>query len=126
MNTQIREEQFKEFAQELKENGFRVYVPKDHPSTYGCFVKDDKIGYCEISDFGGWNFGTVHKPCHECGTGYSIHRDVSNPTPKMANDCFCLAPNWASSSDIRAIKKYKDWNDYATGSISGIVKKVEL
>ncbi len=89
------------------------------------------IGYVERGDYG-FNFATVHKPCRECGTGFQVHREIDyHPGEtaemlKMATDCLILAPHWASSADIQAIKKYKNWEDYTSQPINNITPKVEI
>ena len=113
-----------EFIKELKAAGFEVYAPAEM-TTYCNFVKDDKIGYVERGDYG-FNFGSVHKPCRECGTGFSIHREIVIPTVEMAEDSFVLAPHWASRSDIQAVKKYKNWEDFMSNSMNQITPKVKV
>jgi len=109
MNNEVKEQQLKEYAEVLKQNGFDVYMPVKS-ATYCHFVKDDKIGYVEASDWG-FNFSSVHKPCRECGTGFSIHREVFTPTVQMAIDCFVIAPNWGINY-CKVVNKYKSWEDY--------------
>ena len=104
------------FINELKDNDYQVYVPSNF-TTYFHFVKNDKIGYVELTA-NGYNFSTVHKPCRECGTGYSIHREIAIPTIEMANDCFVLAPGWVARDDVKAIKKYKNWDEYANSNLN--------
>ena len=103
---------YKEFIEELKSNGYKVYSPSE-TATYCYFVKGDKIGYLE-NGCGGMHFGSVHKPCSECGTGFGIHREIHSPTIEMAEDCLSLAPHWASVRDRQSVKKYKSWEDYTT------------
>ncbi len=124
MRTETKRDQLLEFVKELKNKGFKVYAPAE-VTTYCNFVKDDKIGYVERGDYG-FNFGTVHKPCRECGTGFSIHREVNYPTVEMAGDCLALAPHWADRSMAEAVKKYKNWEDYMSNPINKITPKVEL
>ena len=111
MKTETKRAELLEFAKELKGAGYKVYSPVN-TTTWCHFVKDDKIGYV---DYGGWgfNFSSVHRPCRECGTGFGIHRNVT-PTVAMAEDCLIFAPSWASGIDRQAIKKYKNWEDYAS------------
>ena len=123
MNTETKKAQLLEFVEELKNNGFKVYTP-GNLTTYCHFVKDDKIGYVERGDYG-FNFGSVHKPCRECGTGYSIHREVNCPTVEMAADCLVYAPHWATGKDWQAIQKYKNWEDYTNQSTNRIIPEVE-
>jgi hypothetical protein len=124
MNDTAKKEKLLEFAQVLKNNGFKVYAPEKY-TTYCNFVKDDKIGYCEVNDWGSFNFSTVHKACRECGTGYSMHREVC-PEVKMAEDCFVMAPDWANSQDFKAIRKYKNWEEYVSEPINRLLRVVEL
>ena len=115
MNEIVKTQELKEFIKVLKENGFKVYAPKKM-STYCHFVKNGNIGYVERGDFG-FNFSSVHKPNKGCGTGYSIHRDVYEPTIKKAEDCFCVQLN---------VKKYKDWEDYLKSPINRIIETEEV
>ncbi len=124
MDTNTKRDQLLEFVEELKGRGYKVYAPTNI-TTYCHFVKDDKIGYLERGDYG-FNFGTVHKPCRECGTGYSIHREIGNPTVEMAEDCLALAPHWASREDMQAIKKYKNWEEYTSSPLNKWSSQVEL
>ena len=113
MKEETKRGQLLEFVKELKDNGFKVYAPAK-VTTYCNFVKYDKIGYVERGGYG-FNFGTVHKPCRECGTGFGMERETCNPTVQMAHDCLAEYPSWASGTDRQAVKKYKNWEDY-TGS----------
>ena len=124
MRTDIKQAHLLKFIKELKDNGFKVYAPSKGVTTYCHFVKDDRIGYVESSDWG-FNFGTVHKPCRECGTGYSIHRETY-PTVRMAEDSLTLAPHWATSEQMQAIKKYKSWEDYVNFPQNKWSSQVEL
>lgn len=124
MRTETKREQLLEFIEELKNKGYKVYAPAE-VTTYCNFVKDDRIGYVERGDYG-FNFGTVHKPCHECGTGFGMERETHNPTVQMAGDCLIIAPDWASSADIQAVIKYKNWEDFISYPVNKIIPKVEL
>lgn len=114
MLTTIKQQLLHDFIERLKNAGFKVYLSdgKVMPVTWCHFVKDDKIGYVESGDYG-FNFGTVHKPCRECGTGFGMERETHNPTIRMAEDCLIVAPSWARS-DIPYVKKYKDWQEYVS------------
>lgn len=101
-----------EYANLLKLNGFTVLVSKEHPFEWLYFEKDGKIGSVSRNHFFGFNFGTVHKPCQECGTGFGIDREVIKPTFKNADAALIHSPNWASSSQRKAVVKYKDVNDF--------------
>ena len=110
--------ELKEYVELLKNNGFTVYGVEG--SDFVKFTKDNKIGYVEFTEYG-FNFSTIHKPCRECGSGFSMHREVFNPTIQEALDCFKLAPNWAYERDIRAVKKYSSIEDYFSKDINKIL-----
>lgn len=112
-----------EYAELLKKEGFEVYAPEHANCTYFYFVKGVNIGYVQY-DMGSFSFSTVHKPCTSCGTGYSVERDVVNPTAKMAEYCFINRPHWADSKN--EVQKYKDWNEYINSPMNQIVKKVKI
>ena len=120
--------EFKDFTEQLKANGFKVYAPvpsKLFPKTTYCFfVKNDQIGY--MDEQLGFNFGTVHKPCRQCGTGFGIHRDISHPTIQMAEDSLIFAPSWSSGADRKAVVKYKNWEDYLKIRTNQIMKMEEI
>jgi hypothetical protein len=127
---QVKMKTMSEFIIELKESGFKVYTSdkKENPS-YIHFVKDDKIGYCQNSDFGMWSFSTVHKPCRECGTGFNVVDRIEYPTIKLAESCLVNIPQWAAHDrkySNGVVKKYKDWNDYIIQPINQILKQIEL
>ena len=69
-----------EYANLLQQNGFTVIVSKKHPFEWIYFEKDGKIGTVSPGNFYGLNFSSVHKPCRECGTGFSTDREVTEPT----------------------------------------------
>lgn len=123
-----------EFITELKGNGFSVYTSdtKENP-TYIYFVKDNKIGYCQINDFSYYSFSTVHKPCRRAGTGYNVYDETTEPTTQKAVACFVIIPRWATkrywgrnARKAPEITKYKSWDDYLNHPINQILNKREL
>ena len=117
-----REDALLQFAKELKQNGFDVYLPiVNHGHTWCHFVKDNNIGYVEYGRFG-WNFATVHKPSKQNGTGFSVYRDDCDPTIKKAMYCFCVCP-WQNHGKV---EKYKSWEDYMSKPVNNIIKKEKL
>ena len=108
----VKKEYLLEYINELKSKGFKIYAP-EKLTTYCNFVKEDKIGYVECSDWG-FNFCTVHKPCRECGTGFGVYREICDPSPQMAEDCFIFAPDWATPLDLKAVRKYSNVEEFLT------------
>ena len=107
--TQIKE--LTEFAQLLKDNGFTVLVSAKHPFEWLFFYKNGKFGTVGPDHFFNFNFGTVHKPCRECGTGYGTDRETGL-TIENANNALIFAPGWATPSDKKAIVKYKTIEEF--------------
>lgn len=103
-----------EFAQLLKDNGFTVLVSKKHSNPIGwmTFFKDGSFGHVSKERISGYHFSTVHKPCKECGTGYRMSDDFADLTIDNAIESLAFAPNWAAASDRKAIRKYKDVDDF--------------
>jgi len=120
MNKNLLSMELKEYANKLKENKFKVYFPEIENPNFCYFVKEDKLGYVENTQHG-FNFISVHKPTYANGTGYSIHREVFEPTIKHANDTFINRPIWASVNDD--IKKYLNWENFIKTSIYNITFK---
>lgn len=111
-NKKEQSEQLTAFCEVLKSNGFDVLRPAN--ADYNTWIKihkDGKFGAICCSYFGGFDFSTVHKPCRECGTGYSIEKE-SALTIKNAEKTLIFAPNWATGKEIAEIKKYKDITDF--------------
>lgn len=108
---QRQAEDLKTFSALLQENGFDVIVSAKHSFQWLFFHKDGKIGTVNADYFGGYNFGTVHKPCRECGTGFGTERET-DLTVENAKGALLHAPSWASRSDVAAIRKYKSIEDF--------------
>lgn len=99
-------------AAELKSNGFTVLIPnREEQSAWIKFYKNGHFGGIDCNYFGGFNFGTTHKPCRECGTGYGIEQGV-NLTIENAEKCLTKAPHWANPYDVKAIKQYTSVEDF--------------
>jgi hypothetical protein len=116
MTTQLTKEQvqiseLKEFAQELKDNGFTVLVSKKHPFKWLYFYKDGLFGNVNANHFFLYDFDTVHKPCRECGTGFGMIQNDAL-TIENANKSLSFAPQWAKRSQLNAIRKYTSIEDF--------------
>jgi len=115
-----------DMADKLKVEGMQVFYSPyndNRLSTYFFFTDGENIGYCQSGYFGGLRFSTVHKPCRECGTGFGLTDDpgLFEPTIQDAKQAFIIAPNWASSKDRQAVRKYKNWDEYTSSSINKIL-----
>ena len=120
----FKNELFNNFANFLLNNGFKIVVPSD-PSqwNYLHFEKDNKIGYCQLSDFKcGICFSTVHKGNKNCGTGFGLHdspfHGIESPTIEDVESAFIFAPNWAKRADRESVIKYKDLNEFLSNKIN--------
>lgn len=113
-NKPVVAENFEDFAQLLKDNGFTVLVSAncELPHTWMFFYKDGKFGHVSKERLSGYHFSTVHKPCRECGTGFRIGEDDEPLTIENANNSLAHAPHWAFPSQIKAIQKYTSLEDF--------------
>jgi hypothetical protein len=61
------------------------------------------------------SFSTVHKPCRECGTAFSIGNTYDYSEKNIldfAEKCLVVYPNWARPSDRSAVVKYNSLEEY--------------
>jgi hypothetical protein len=124
MKTIFKDELLNSFANQLLNNGFRLLVPVK-PSTYFHYEKDGKIGYCQVSYWGGLAFSTVHKPATGIGTGYGLHdgfHGIFEPTIKDAESAFIHSPKWAKSHEAARVVKYKSLEDYMSSTVNRIIE----
>jgi hypothetical protein len=133
MKNIFKDETFNEFANLLINNGFDILIP-EKPDTwnYLTFTKYNKIGYCQLSRYkSGVSFSTVHKPCREVGTGYGLDESSTGVEPTIENalKAFVFAPNWAKGNDLKAVVKYKDFQEYLDNSYTSkdrtIIKAIQ-
>lgn len=97
---------------DLKAKGLQVFGP-EKLTSYVWFTDGTRIGYVQYNNVGGVSFSTVHKPCKECGTGFAA---------QDAQAALGLAPHWASSGDVAAVRKYKDFEDFKTRNWQPLVQ----
>lgn len=114
---EIQRTELEQFAQELKKAGFTVMVSAKHPFKWLFFALGDNIGEVSAGNFFGFNFGTVHKPCRECGTGFQIGEREGPLTIGTAKEAaLTFAPNWAGSNDRAAVVKYSSVQEFINHS----------
>jgi hypothetical protein len=119
------EKELKDFIETLKKERFDIYIPAHTNNiTYCHFVKNDNIGYVQYDRICGFSFSSIHHSNQKTGTGFNIHREIINPTVSHAYDCFVHYPAWASSSDKKATKKYRNWDDFINVNTS--IHKIKI
>lgn len=106
--------QMKEFATKLKESGFTVLISKKHPFEWLHYEKNGNFGTVNPSYSFNFNFGTIHKPCRECGTGFSTDRERELTIENATNSLHI--PGWANRKDLEAVKQYKSVNEFISHS----------
>ena len=94
-----RREKFLEYANEIKNLGYTVFVCQDETFNYGYVINDkDQIGYFQLGDYGyGVRFSTKHKPAKGIGSGFSIDdwdECKTEMTREIVDRCFAVAPDW--------------------------------
>ncbi|MFQ5447813.1 MAG: hypothetical protein ACE5FF_12845 [Saprospiraceae bacterium] len=110
------------FIETLKANGFEVYASKANP-TFVIFTKENKLGYVECGEWG-FNFSTKHKPNKYSGTGYSVAREVDEPTIELALACFDRSPWRVGKLEDKAIEKYSGIEAYMASWLGRKLKKI--
>jgi len=59
------------------------------------------------SYYGGFDYGTCHKPNRQVGTGFSYAKEQPTLNIESAKLCAAMvAPSWASAKDRAAVKKW--------------------
>lgn len=100
--------EFMEYLEKIKSFGYKVRICKSMDYNYAYIIdKHNVVGYCDKDRFYGINIGTQHHPCRECGSGFSVERNVmlNELTPSMVLRCFCIVPQGYSHSYHALVKK---------------------
>ena len=113
----FKNDNLKNYAIELLNGDFRVFVydnkhNTNKSTTFLKFEKNNNIGYCQLNNFIGFSFSSVHKPNRTTGTGFQTETEVLNPTLQNALNSFVVCPNWASDTDRQSVIKYKGIEEY--------------
>jgi hypothetical protein len=106
-------ESLKEVYDKAKEMNLKTFTFENKGNIKQFFFTDGvKIGTCSAS-FGSVTFGSVHKPCRECGTGFGFEYDLNKTLIQNINYALnCHAPNWAKQHQAAAVKKYESAEAY--------------
>ena len=121
-----KRETFLQYAKQIKDLGYTVYINDDDDYNYGYIVNENnQICYFQLSSFFGLiDLSTVHMPSQSIGSGFSMYKGIS-PTKELINECFCTGPAWASPY-FRDVKKYESWNHYNSFKLNSICKTIKL
>lgn len=107
----------------IKAQGYRVFVSKLDNPVY-CYYSDGvHIAYAQW-DRCSFGVHTVHKPCHECGTGFVYSKEITAETLRAALNAY--GPHWAGQRDINAVRKYADIDAFLKAPLNNIVKLIEV
>jgi len=108
-------EKMEQLVQRVKALGFHVYM-RSPGATFMVFVEGDNLGYLQINRLaGGVDISTVHVPNTSTGTGFQVHRGLSESdlTADKLRDAFVVMPHWGSARN--SVRKYKGIEDYRRG-----------
>ena len=122
-----KRETFLQYAKQIKNLGYTVYISADEYYNYGYIVnKNNSICYFQLSDFFDLlNLSTVHIPCSQCGSGFRMHENIAEPTKEIVNSCFCDGPVWAGA-DLKYVTKYEGWEHYQSYKLNQICRTIKL
>lgn len=112
----FKNEELERVVNLAKENGFQVWTFESNSTKIEqVFITDGKNIGTVSADYSGVRFGTVHKPCRECGTGYGLQEDhIINSGLDNIKESFMFAPRWAKAKQKAAVIKYAGWDEYLT------------
>lgn len=125
-------EDFLQYAREIKDLGYKVYICTDPMYNYGYIVNDkDEVGYFQLGEFWGVSFSTKHKPNTEFGCGFGLDDwdkpQVSPLSRKIVDRVFIHHPSWARPSNkIHTIKKWSATEFLNNKSVYGAGRVEEL
>ena len=113
-----------QFVEKLRSFGYRVYLNKSaSDSNYAVYTDGIRIAKMNQAAFniGGVNIGTVHKPCTDYGTGFSLqgqydYLTLSELTAEKAEEGFCSIPKGWPYINPSKIVKYRDFEDWKRNS----------
>lgn len=98
-----------ETIQAIKEAGFSVYM-REEKDTYAYFTDGVNIGYIQENSWDGISISTVHIPCHECGTGYGIEKNMNTISRERLIQAFIHHPSWGGFQS--KVKKWRDMKQF--------------
>lgn len=102
MNTDI--------IRKVQNYGFDVYMRKTTDSWL-FFTDGQRIGYLQ-ADQNGFTLATVNRPNVLSGVGFQVRRHESDFNKAALEECFLVAPMWASNRDRDSVRKYRDMKDF--------------
>ena len=117
-------EVFGDLVKELKEGGFKCYVPEVRQKTWFYVVKGNDIAYVQYDRFCGFTVSTTHMPNSKTGTGFRVIEGKEKLTVDDVKQGFICYPNWCS--DKESVKKYKSWEDRQRIAVNQIIKYNEV
>lgn len=102
---------FIDYCKIVEDLGYRVFISSNPLFNYAFIVNEkDELGYMQLGDFGfGLNLSTTHKPCQGCGSGFGLYNgtdSLSEITKQNIEECFMIAPKWATRRQWEAVKKW--------------------
>lgn len=112
-NREFKNESLKEVYDKVKEMKLQAFTWESKGEIKQFFFTDGlKIGTCSAS-YGSVSFGSVHRPCKECGTGFGFDYDLNKSLIENINYSLNINyPQWATNSQKEAVKKYKNAEEY--------------
>lgn len=99
-----KRETFLQYAKEIKNLGYKVYITNDKMFCFGYIVNDkDQMGYFQLGYYGyGVRFSTEHKPLGGYGNGFMLDPwdDCKETfTKEIIDRIFVKYPTWARSQE---------------------------
>lgn len=97
-----------ELVRTAQRAGYTVYMGSPNDSWFH-YTDGKNIGYAQFNTYDGAKLCTVHKPSQQVGTGFRV-----DGCDKLAFKAaaIILAPNWASSHDLKCVRKWESFEAF--------------
>lgn len=124
---EFKNQELERVVEIAKQNNYRVFAFQHNKPISQVFVisENNKIGTISES-WGGVSYGTVHKPCHQFGTGFGLSGYIASAPASLdmiKACCEIVKPVWADSGEV---KKCNNWEEYVNNPINRILNYFEI
>lgn len=93
--------------------GCKVYQRKPESDTWFYYTDGTNIGYVQFPRRECPSLSSVHMPNSTSGTGFKLTDRWEEINERgMRNAMMMVAPHWATSSDAKASKKWRNWDAF--------------
>lgn len=97
MRNSMRQQIIKEFAENVKNEGFNVHLCKNKSYAYGVIGNDTRVIYFQLTPLGSVTVSGLYEPSAKCGAGWGIGEvSVAPSHDEISKLLNTNAPRWAN------------------------------